>query len=325
MTQLEATWLGYMPPMIRQGWSRMPAAQRVRVEEVRIRAGRPVELTMAIGVQWLLGEAGEPYVATREDCAHIVEHITEHSRYRYTTQLQQGYITIPGGHRIGFVGRVALDEHKIKHIHEVASLNIRIAREQKGCATPLLPYLYDARAGTIHHTLIIAPPQRGKTTLLRDLARQLSDGTGTESSAQRSCKVGIVDERSELAACVAGVPTFDVGLRTDVLDNCPKATGMMMFIRAMSPDVIVVDEIGREEDGVAIHEAVHAGIRLVTSAHGHDLQDVQERSMMQAVIQANVFQRYVQLGPVYAKGRMCKVYDGQGRAIQQLMLPYACD
>ncbi len=125
---------------------------------------------------------------------------------------------------------------------------------------------------SIHHTLIISPPQQGKTTLIRDLARLISRGEwGANNVSTSGKKVGVVDERSELAACVKGVPRFDLGPRTDVMDGCPKAEGMMMMIRSLSPDVLIVDEIGRPEDADAIHEAVHTGIRVVATAHGAEL------------------------------------------------------
>ncbi|MCK9905711.1 hypothetical protein MXD63_37700, partial [Frankia sp. Cpl3] len=174
---------------------------------------------------------------------------------------------------------------------------------KKGVAEKILPCLFEQ--GRIHNTLIISPPQCGKTTLLRDIARSLSYGSEWASSR----KVAIVDERSELAGCLNGVPQRDVGPRTDVLDACPKAVGMMMMIRSMSPDAIIVDEIGRSEDGEAVWEAIHAGVSIICSAHGIDIADVAQRPMLGKLIQHGAFSRYIVLSRTNGVGTIQAVYN----------------
>ena len=179
-------------------------------------------------------------------------------------------------------------------------------------------YLIDDAHNTIHHSLIISPPQCGKTTLLRDLARMLSEGSwaAPQSAVRRSkgLKVGIVDERSEIAASHAGLPTFDVGPRTDVLDACPKAEGMMMMIRSLSPHVLIVDEIGRKEDAEAIVEAMHAGIRVIATAHGKNMEELSQRPDLRPLMEAQLFARYIVLEGTESH-RKQSIYDGTGRPL----------
>jgi stage III sporulation protein AA len=165
----------------------------------------------------------------------------------------------------------------------------------------------------VFNTLLISPPQCGKTTLLRDLARQISNGT--LHARMKGMKVGIVDERSELAGCVQGVPQHDVGLRTDVLDACPKAEGMIMMIRSMSPHLLITDEIGRMEDCEAILEAVHAGVHVITTAHGFGLSEVRKRPAIRELFKAGAFSRYIVLSRRLGPGTVEAVYDRQGERI----------
>ncbi|MGO4273638.1 stage III sporulation protein AA, partial [Paenibacillus sp. TAF58] len=181
----------------------------------------------------------------------------------------------------------------------------------------VLPQLIDPLLRSIHHTLIISPPQHGKTTLIRDLARLISRGEwGTNYVSASGKKVGVVDERSELAACVKGVPRFDLGPRTDVMDGCPKAEGMMMMIRSLSPDVLIVDEIGRPEDANAIHEAVHTGIRVVATAHGADYEDVRRRPVLKQLLDEGVFTRYVILQRRKGAQATYRILDYQGKSLE---------
>ncbi|NLN41645.1 MAG: stage III sporulation protein AA, partial [Clostridiales bacterium] len=159
--------------------------------------------------------------------------------------------------------------------------------------------------GQVLHTLILSPPQMGKTTLLRDLSRQLSNGF----SGFRGVKVGIVDERSEIAGCFQGIPQNDVGVRTDILDGCPKALGIIMMIRSLSPNVIITDEIGRPEDAMAIEDALNAGIKIITTAHSSGLEDARKRPILKSLLDKKVFQRVLVLGNSLGTGTLEKVYD----------------
>ncbi len=197
-------------------------------------------------------------------------------------------------------------------IRDVSSFNIRIARQKMGIAEPLLSYLYESRW---LNTMVIGPPQTGKTTLLRDVARCMSQGVGFANIP--SCKVGIVDERSEIAGCVKGIPQYEFGPRVDVLDACPKAEGMMMMIRSMSPDILIVDEIGRMEDSEAIMEAVHAGVQLFISAHGFSFDDIRKRPSLKAVMEFGVFERFIELSKAKGPGTVVQVKDREGKPIQR--------
>lgn len=198
----------------------------------------------------------------------------------------------------------------MKAIRDVASFNIRIAKEQVGIADPLIPYVYDGRWC---HTMIIGSPQTGKTTLLRDVARLISSGT-ERIPAQ---KVAIVDERSEIAGCVKGIPQFSFGPRLDVLDACPKAEGMMMMIRSMSPDVIIVDEIGREEDSEAVLEAANAGVSVWTTVHGRSIKDVQQRPTLGSVMEQKVFERFIELTNIPHPGAIRRILDASGTVLYE--------
>jgi stage III sporulation protein AA len=311
----------WLPKLIKSAIHQLSDDVRNTLEEIRIREERPLEIVYKgqYGFVTALGKVSrnpqEAIHPTREDCAKLLDVLTNHSVYSYEEELKRGFITIAGGHRVGLAGRTVLELGRVKHIRNISSFNIRIAREVLDCGKQVLPALLDLKLQRLHHTLIISPPQKGKTTLIRDLARLISYGYWGVDTNLQGLKVGIVDERSELAACARGVPTFDLGPRTDVLDGCPKAEGMMMMIRAMSPEVIVVDEIGRAEDAAAILEALHAGIRVIASAHGHDLDDISKRPVMKELIVNQVFSRYVILHNEGGTPAVQAIYDSRGNLL----------
>jgi stage III sporulation protein AA len=310
-----------MPRLIKLALQQLSDDIRMALEEIRIRENRPLEIVYK-GQYGFVTPQGKITMnskdaihPTREDCAKLLDLLTNHSVYSYEEELKRGFITIAGGHRIGLAGRTVLEQGHVKHIRNISSFNIRIAREVLDCGKKALPALLDFESQTIHHTLVISPPQKGKTTLIRDLARLISYGYWGIRTNLQGLKVGIVDERSELAACSQGVPTFDLGPRTDVMDGCPKAEGMMMMIRALSPEVIIVDEIGREEDAMAIHEALHAGIRIIASAHGQDLEDIRRRPVMRSLIESKVFSRYITMHSKAGIPSVHSIYDSCGNPI----------
>ncbi|MFD2672758.1 stage III sporulation protein AA [Marinicrinis sediminis] len=293
-------WSRLFPASIQAIIARMPEQEREHMEELRVREGRPLEWIYSRQSQFLT-ESGrlsrspsQGYMVSREDCRHLLDSITEHSLYSFEEELKQGFLTVQGGHRIGLCGTALASEGRVRGMKDISSFNIRFAREAKGVASPFLRHLLSEQEQRFRHTLIVSPPMLGKTTLIRDLSRLLSTGT----MKVRGFKVSIVDERSEIAACYRGVPLLDVGPRTDVLDRCPKAEGMMMVIRSMSPDILVVDEIGSEQDAAAVREAMRAGIKLLASAHGRDDEDLYKRPALQSLMDESAFERYV-----YIEGR----------------------
>lgn len=274
------------------------------VEEIRIRVGRPLEVMAGRRVHYGI----RPIV--REEAEIFMNKISQFSFYMLDEELRRGYITIKGGHRVGIAGKVILENGCVKGIREVTFFNIRVARQKKGLAEGWIPYLYQGRWLS---TLVIGPPQSGKTTFLRDLARVAS--SGVERKGINPQKVGIIDERSEIAGCVNGVPQMDFGIRVDVLDSCPKAEGMMMMIRSMSPDILVADEIGRNEDKDAVMEAVNAGAALFITAHGHSLEDILSRPSMKAIVTEARFERFIELERIDKPGCVAKVRDGAGKIL----------
>lgn len=310
-----------LPLDIRGLLERLPQEALEELEEIRIRENRPLEISGGGKSRFVMPDGllvAAPDGAVRpsgEQCRKLLERITNYSLYAMEEELRRGYITVAGGHRIGLAGRTILDGGAVRGIRDIGGFNIRIAREMIGSAAYLMPKLLDAKRGRTCSTLILAPPQQGKTTLVRDIARSLSYGywKGGEALRWKGKKVGIVDERSEIAACVRGVPTFDVGPRTDVMDACPKAEGMMMLLRSMSPEVLIADEIGRPEDAAAIIEASHAGVSVIATAHAYDLQEAKGRPELQKLLEQRAFVQIVELRRT-AEGIMHRVIPLEQRS-----------
>lgn len=276
-----------------------------KIEEIRIRIDRPLELVIE----------GEPYypngyIVTKQDGLNLLNKLSDYSIYTLEEELRRGFITIRGGHRVGLAGKVITDKGQVKAVKDVTSFNIRIAKEKIGISEPFIPYLFN---GSWMNTIIFGSPQTGKTTLLRDMARVMS--TGNYECDIPSYKVGIVDERSEIAGCVKGIPQHQFGPRLDVLDACPKAEGMMMLIRSMSPDILIVDEIGRVEDIEAILEAVNAGVVLFVTVHGSNLDDLYRRPSLKSLMELKVFERYVGLSRTYGPGTVNSIHNKNGEVI----------
>lgn len=281
------------------------------LEEIRIREMRPLAI-ISNGQNYYIAEDGRPcqspegsYMITNEHTQRVLQLISNYSIYALEDELRNGYITLKGGFRVGLAGQTVLEAGKVKTLKHINSFNFRISREIKGVANRIMPFIIEK--GKIMHTLIISSPGMGKTTLLRDIARLLSDGF----RSFKGVKVSIVDERSEIAGCYKGIPQNDIGQQTDVLDACPKAEGIMLLIRSMSPNVIVTDEIGRREDMVAIEEALNGGVKIITSAHGSNLDDVLGHPVLEQVIEKRLFDRLLILGNSMGIGTLEKVYDGK--------------
>ena len=259
-------------PFLPEKWGQVireeDALREERISEIRLRVGEPIRLRYGVAEVAVSHER-----ITAQCLERVISSCCHHSRYAMESELKNGYITIRGGHRIGMAGQAVITRGEIKMLKHIHSLVIRIAREVIGSADSILPYVW--KDGRVQNTLIVAPPYSGKTTILRDLVRQLSDGD--ESCGRCGVVVGVADERSEIAGAYQGIPRLNVGARTEVIDGAPKASAMMMLIRAMSPAVIVTDELGRREDITAVEEAVHAGIAVMATLHGRDIEDVLAR------------------------------------------------
>lgn len=261
--------------------------------ELRLRSGRPAEVVGLNGGTLVGGAISAPLVA------QAAQKLAGHSLYAREEELREGYFTIEGGCRVGVCGRMTAEEGKIRQLTHIGSVCVRIAREIRGAADAVMEHLYEENSAV--SALIISPPGLGKTTLLRDIARQLSDG----ACGRRGLKVGMADERGELAGCVMGVPMLDVGARTDVMDGCPKRMGMKLLIRSMSPEVIVTDELGHPQDAEAVRDALRCGVRVIASVHARDESDARRRLGEELM---DRFDRYVIMGG--GIGRIMRIDGG---------------
>lgn len=275
------------------------------LQEIRIRSQKPIIVKDGAC------EIVTDYIATLEEVGSIVKRMSSYSIYAYDDEIKQGYITINGGHRVGICGKCVVEGEKVKTIKYPASLNIRICREVVGCSDKILPYIL--KSSMVENTIIISPPNCGKTTLLRDIAKKLSNGISKLDL--KGMKVCVIDERSEIASCVNGVPQLNLGLRTDVLDSCPKSQGIMMAIRSMSPDVIVCDEIGSTEDIESIIKAMNSGVKLITTVHGYDVKDIYEREVFKGAIENKVFQKAIVLSSRKGVGTVEYIYSFEEKNI----------
>jgi stage III sporulation protein AA len=231
-------------------------------EEIRLRAGWPLEIIFTDR------RCIRFSVLSESDLRETFGFLCGYSPYAMEEEIGRGYFTIEGGHRVGVSGRAGLRQSGIS---DIGALNIRIAHEKKGCAREIIPFI---RSGALlKNTFIFSPPGVGKTTLLRDAIRLLS--TGDEKNP--GVKVGVVDERSEIAACRFGIPQNDLGPRTDVLDNCPKPEGMMMLLRSMSPQIIAVDELGGKDDIKAVELCAKSGVAVLGTIHAGTVSEARQK------------------------------------------------
>lgn len=260
------------------------------LNEIRMGVHCPVRL-IRCGEEYFLSETGH-YTRKRErlpilhaeDIEAVMKHVCSYSLYAFENEIRQGFLTVPGGHRIGLSGRVILNEDlTIRNLSHICYLNIRISHEVQGVAKKVFPFLF--QEGKIYNTLLVSPPGCGKTTMLRDLVRLFSDGNDMFQGVQ----VAVVDERSEIAGCYQGIPQNHVGIRTDILDACPKRMGMMFLLRSMSPKLIAVDELAGERDYFAIRQIVSSGTGILATMHGYSMKDVEDKF----TDDDGIFERYV--------------------------------
>ena len=272
-----------MPQNLRCALEQLPRQVADGVEEIRLRQGF---------LPTVLGERGELELAsqpvTGQLLRQVLEQASQASAHTVLDQVQRGFLTLRGGHRLGICGTAVMRDGQVTTLREISSLSLRIARPVVGQAEALLPQLVDG--GRLQNTLIFAPPGAGKTTLLRDLVRGLSDGV-----AGPPLRLAVADERGEIAAMWQGVPQLYVGRHTDVLDGCDKATAMSILLRGMNPQVIAVDEVTQKRDVDAMVQAVGCGVSLLATAHGEGMEDLQRRPAYRYMCRAGVFGRVVML------------------------------
>ena len=292
------------PEGSRDRW-REVAKRAEGLQEIRFRVGMPLSVWID-NKENFVDEQGKivdrPEKARRpaaEEVEALLQHLCRYSVYAFADEIRQGFLTVQGGHRIGLAGQVIPDKDgRIKNMKYIRYLNIRIAHQVKGAADSVIPYIFEK--GHVQNTLLISPPGGGKTTMLRDIIRQVSDGTVYGAGVN----VSVVDERSEIAGSYLGVPQNDVGIRTDVLDGCPKDIGMLLLLRSMSPRVIAIDELGGDGELKALRQAAACGCKILATVHGEDRQDVEYRFGLGAAFWERLFDVFLVLGK---EGGQCVV------------------
>jgi len=252
--------------------------------EIRLRINSPV-LIKTIRKEMFLDKNIK---ITKKDIDDILGNLTKNSIHAFENEINKGYITIEGGHRVGISGDCIYDKDGLKGFKNITSLNIRIAKEFPGCSEKALKHLITPDKN-IYNTLIIGPPLSGKTTLIRDVARNLSDGF--KAPYFEGCDVTLIDERGEISAVYNGIPQMNTGRRTDVLSYCKKSDGFFMSIRALSPKVIISDELGSVEDFEIVQYALKSGVKIVATAHGFNLDDVKRNLYLRNILENNFFER----------------------------------
>lgn len=301
--------LPYLPPSLRLLLAYLTSDQWQSLEEIRLNLNLPVSCrfhnneAFVASAGGLTGEYTQAHILAKREIEQCLLLLSQSSFYALEEELRRGYITLPGGHRAGLCGRAVLASGQVRTIKEISSINLRLARQITDASLSLLPSLLDQNHN-LCSTLIISPPRAGKTTLLRDIARQLAAGRLIEP-----LRVGIVDERSEIAAMHEGVSQLDLGIRCDILDGCPKAEGLMMLLRSMSPQVLICDEIGSEADAAALIEAANAGVKVVASAHAADCEELASRPVFAGLLHDRAFERLVVLSRRNGPGTVEGIYD----------------
>lgn len=256
-----------------------------KLEEIRIRANKPVILKLG-QVEIVLS-----YTITTNEIIGILQNICNNSIYTYQNQICNGFITLPGGNRVGIAGNVVIKDGQVSNISYIYSLNFRISHQINGASDNILKYVLDTENNTIFNTLIVSPPGAGKTTIIRDLAKRISNGINEINF--RGLDVSIIDERGEIAAMTKGITFNDVGIRTDVLDNVPKSIGIRMAVRSMAPKVIIADEIGNKDDVNIINYAICSGVKCIFTAHGSDMEDLLKNNEINKIINLQLFSKII--------------------------------
>ena len=269
-----------------------------KVDEIRIRVDKPVILK--VGVNDIIVN----YKVSSDEILNLFQVCWSNSIYTYQNQICGGFITIPGGHRVGISGSVVVKDGKVTNITNLYSLNIRIAKEIPNCSMPLLQYVIDIEKNTVFNTLIVSSPGAGKTTMLRDIVNKISNGMPEINF--KGVNVSVIDERGEISAMHKGVPQNDIGIRTDVLDNVPKVLGIRMAIRSLAPQVVIADEIGNKDDAEIINYAICSGVKGIFTAHGSCFTDLKLNPEINKLINLKIFERIIFLDS-FKKGNIKNV------------------
>ncbi len=302
----------FFPPELRKILSRISTSLQDRIIEIRLRVNQPLEINVNqfstfINIDGVpVSEPSLASIISPEEIRKFLHSITSGSWYSLEEELVQGYLTLPGGHRVGFTGHALQEKGKIRLIRNIGSINFRIAKTFTGIARPILPLLWKDQH--FLKTLIISPPAAGKTTLLREIIRVISNGEPMMKLP--ALHVGLVDERSEIAGSFQGAPQLDIGPCTDLLDGAPKREGIYLLLRAMNPDVIATDEIGTEEDAMVIGDVINAGVSFLVTAHARNLTEAIMRPGLKKLLETGSVERLVTLSKRLGSGTIESVKGG---------------
>ena len=291
--------LKYFPSNLRSVLENEIDDKENNIEEIRIRVKRPIIL------KFKESEKLVRYIVGQEEILNILQLVCENSIYSYQNQIAQGFVTVSGGHRVGISGSCVIENGKVININYINSLNFRVSRQILGCSDNILEMVLNLEGNTIYNTLIVSQPGCGKTTITRDLVRQIS--TGIKRLKFKGMNVGVVDERGEIASLYKGISQNEVGIKTDVMDNVPKNIGMKMLIRSMAPQVIVADEIGSSEDVEIINYAMCCGCKGIFTVHGECFDDLYLNPIIKVLLNTYIFERIIFLDSKI-KGEVKEMY-----------------
>jgi stage III sporulation protein AA len=288
----------------------LPVDIKARVQEIRLRAGRPVMLSLPEGPVFITQSGTPAFIpragllcAQRENIDEAFKLICDCSVHSHQREIRNGFVTLRGGHRAGICGTAVTEGDSVSNIRDISSINLRVARDIENAAEETARALVSG--GSIEGSIIFGPPGCGKTTVLRDLARRLSTGT----RMNRLYRVAVIDERGEIAATFQGLPQNDLGPSCDILDGYPKGEGIMQAIRCLSPDVVICDEIGGEEDEKAVELSLNAGVTIIASAHAGSFPELLSRPQTARLIESGAFKKAVRLSGRETPGTVAGVYS----------------
>jgi len=278
-------------------------SKRSRIQEIRLRGGRPLTLTdgttslfLENNGRILYSVSEKAVMVSQRQVMDTFRRMCGYSVYSVENEIKNGYLTVRGGHRVGIGGTAVVSDGRITTLGDISSLNIRIARQVSGVSDELIRRLYPLRGGI----LLAGAPSSGKTTMLRDLARKISLGEGC-----RMMRTVVVDERGELSGTYHGAAYNDLGL-CDILNGYPKGEGVQHAIRGLSPQVIVCDEVGTQEDCRMIAEGFHAGAMMICSIHAPDYESLLQRVQARRLLKTGAFQTVVML---HSSDKPCVIAD----------------